>query len=60
MGYAITVSLGKIFARRFGYTVDPNQELIALGAAALGGAFFSSYSPAGSLARSALAASCGT
>ena len=43
MGYAITVSLGKIFARRFDYPLDDNQELVALGAASAVGAFFSCY-----------------
>ena len=60
VGYAITVSLGKIFARRFDYPLDDNQELVALGAASAVGAFFSCYPPAGSLSRSALAANCGT
>ena len=60
VGYAITVSLGKIFARRFNYPLDDNQELVALGAASAVGAFFSCYPPAGSLSRSALVANCGT
>lgn len=59
VGYVITVSLGKIFARRFSYSIDDNQELIAMGAANLMGAFFSCYPPAGSLGRSALVANCG-
>ena len=57
--YAITVSLGKIFARRFNYNLDPNQELIAMGGANLIGAFTSCYPPAGSLSRTALVANCG-
>lgn len=59
MGYVITVSLGKIFSRRFSYSIDDNQELIAMGGANLIGAFFSCYPPAGSLGRSALVANCG-
>lgn len=59
MGYVITVSLGKIFARRFNYVLDDNQELVAMGGAGIVGAFFSCYPPAGSLSRTALAASCG-
>ncbi|PAV81446.1 hypothetical protein WR25_22268 [Diploscapter pachys] len=31
VGFAITVSLGKLFAKKHGYRVDPNQELLALG-----------------------------
>lgn len=57
--YVITLSLGKIFARQFGYPLDPNQELVALGGANIVGAFFSCYPPAGSLSRSALVANCG-
>lgn len=57
--YVITFSLGKIFARQFGYPLDPNQELVALGGANIVGAFFSCYPPAGSLSRSALVANCG-
>ena len=59
MGYAITVSLGKIFARRFEYPLNDNQELIALGASSIVGSFFFCYPPAGSLSRSALVANCG-
>ena len=59
VGYVITVSLGKIFSRRFRYSIDDNQELIAMGGANLLGAFFSCYPPAGSLGRSALVANCG-
>ena len=58
VGYAITVSLGKIFARRFEYPLNDNQELIALGASSIVGSFFSCYPPAGSLSRSALVANC--
>lgn len=57
--YVITFSLGKIFARQFGYPLDPNQELVALGGANIVGAFFSCYPPAGSLSRTALVANCG-
>ena len=57
--YVITLSLGKIFARQFGYPLDPNQELVALGGANIVGAFFSCYPPTGSLSRSALVANCG-
>ena len=53
------MSLGKIFARRFNYTLGDNQELVAMGGAGIVGSFFSCYPPAGSLSRTALAASCG-
>ncbi|PAV58946.1 hypothetical protein WR25_22646 [Diploscapter pachys] len=31
VGFALTISFGKLFAKKHGYRVDPNQELLALG-----------------------------
>ncbi|XP_034027648.1 solute carrier family 26 member 6 [Thalassophryne amazonica] len=40
VGYGISISLGRIFALKYGYKVDSNQELMALGLSnALGGLF---------------------
>ncbi|KAJ3586793.1 hypothetical protein NHX12_013185 [Muraenolepis orangiensis] len=40
VGYGIIISLGRIFALKYGYKVDPNQELIALGLSnSIGGVF---------------------
>ena len=52
ISYVIGQSLGAMFSAKHGYTVDPNQELIAQGAANIFGGFFSSLPMASSLARS--------
>ena len=31
IGYVVTLSIAKILADKFNYSVDPNQELIAIG-----------------------------
>ena len=48
------ISLGKVFAARHGYRVDPNRELVALGALNLVGALFRSVPVSGSFSRSAV------
>ena len=48
------VSLGRVFAVRHGYTIDPNRELIGIGAANFVGAFVSSVPVSGSFSRSAV------
>lgn len=48
------ISLGKISAARHGYQVQPNRELIALGAMNLVGSFFQSQPVSGSFSRSAV------
>ncbi|MEF8864751.1 MAG: sulfate permease [Salinibacter sp.] len=48
------VSLGRVFATRHGYTIDPNRELVGLGAANFVGSFFSSIPVSGSFSRSAV------
>lgn len=57
--YAVGISIGKTFARQFGYRIDPNQELIAGGCANIVGCCVAAYPAAGSLSRSAIAASMG-
>jgi len=52
--YALTLSMAKIFAGKCQYTVDNNQELLALGAANLVGSFFSCVPVSASLSRSLL------
>jgi len=52
ISYVIGQSLGSMFGAKHGYTVDPNQELIAQGASNIFGGFFSSLPMASSLARS--------
>lgn len=48
------VSLGRIFAKRHGYTIDPNQELMGVGAGNFVGSLFQSIPASGSFSRSAV------
>jgi high affinity sulfate transporter 1 len=59
ISYIISASISKGFAIKNKYEVSMNQELVALGMAALLGALFSSYVPAGSLSRSSVAEGIG-
>ncbi|XP_071900708.1 solute carrier family 26 member 6 isoform X2 [Anas platyrhynchos] len=52
VGYAICISLGKIFALKHGYKVDSNQELIALGLSNFLGGFFECFAISCSMSRS--------
>uniref|UniRef100_A0A3Q3XI11 STAS domain-containing protein n=1 Tax=Mola mola TaxID=94237 RepID=A0A3Q3XI11_MOLML len=52
VGYAISISLGKTFALKYGYKVDSNQELVALGLSNTVGGFFQCYSVCPSMSRS--------
>jgi len=46
------VSLGRVFATRHRYTIDPNQELVAVGASNLFGSLFQGLPVSGSWSRS--------
>ncbi|KYO29743.1 prestin isoform B [Alligator mississippiensis] len=59
VGYAICISLGKIFALKHGYKVDSNQELIALGLCNFLGGFFQCFSISCSMSRSLVQESTG-
>ncbi|GAV08961.1 hypothetical protein RvY_18577 [Ramazzottius varieornatus] len=59
VGFTITVSLGKLFAQRFQYEIDPKQELKALGTMNIFGSFFQCIPATGSLARSAVQVAVG-
>ncbi|KAF7659905.1 hypothetical protein LDENG_00291230 [Lucifuga dentata] len=59
VGYAITISLGKTFALKYGYKVDSNQELVAIGLCNSVGGFFQCYSVTASLSRSLVQESTG-
>lgn len=48
-------SLSKAFARKHGYTVNPNQELIAIGSSNVVGSMFQSLPVSSSFSRSAIA-----
>ncbi|KAG9483450.1 hypothetical protein GDO78_009392, partial [Eleutherodactylus coqui] len=59
VGYAITISLGKVFASKHGYKVDSNQELIAIGFSNLIGSFFQCFAISASVSRSLVQESTG-
>uniref|UniRef100_A0A671W680 Solute carrier family 26 member 6 n=1 Tax=Sparus aurata TaxID=8175 RepID=A0A671W680_SPAAU len=59
VGYAINISLGKTFGLKYGYKVDSNQELVALGLSNTVGGFFQCYSVTSSLSRSLVQESTG-
>ena len=42
IGFVVSLSISRIVAKKHGYTVDPNQELIAMGASNIFGSFFQS------------------
>ncbi|KAK3102941.1 hypothetical protein FSP39_015122 [Pinctada imbricata] len=50
--FAVSVSMGKILARKHEYEIDSNQELIAFAMTGIVGSFFSSYLASASLSRS--------
>ncbi|CAH2311942.1 solute carrier family 26 member 6 [Pelobates cultripes] len=57
--YAFTISLAKMFAAKHGYTVDNNQELIALGLSNFVGGFFSCFTIGTAMSRSLVQESTG-
>ncbi|XP_073888185.1 solute carrier family 26 member 6 isoform X16 [Macaca fascicularis] len=59
VGFAIAISLGKIFALRHGYRVDSNQELVALGLSNLIGGIFQCFPVSCSMSRSLVQESTG-
>ncbi|XP_068719707.1 prestin-like isoform X1 [Montipora capricornis] len=52
--FATNISLSKMFAKKHGYSVDPNQELIAYGVGNVGGSFTSCFAICNALARTAV------
>ncbi|KAM7300326.1 solute carrier family 26 member 6-like [Ixodes scapularis] len=54
VSFAITVSLGRIFARRHGDEIVPNQEFLALGMSNLFGSFFGCFPCGASVPRSSI------
>jgi SulP family sulfate permease len=59
VGFAQTISVGKTLGNKFGYDIDANRELTALGLSNLTSSFSQGYAVSGSLARSALNAAAG-
>ena len=48
------ISLGKTFANKYNYSINPNKELFALGASNIIGSLFQSYTISGSFSRTAV------
>ncbi|XP_075061446.1 sulfate transporter-like [Mixophyes fleayi] len=59
IGFAMTVSLAEIFAKKHGYTVSTNQEMIAIGMCNLIPSFFYSFASCAALAKTLLKESTG-
>lgn len=59
VGFMESIAVAKAFARRNRYEVDPNQELVGLGMANLGGALFQAYPVTGGFSRTAVNAQAG-
>jgi SulP family sulfate permease len=59
VGFAQTISVGKSLGNKFGYDIDANRELAALGLANVSSSVSQGYVVSGSLGRSALNATAG-
>ncbi|KAK2851156.1 hypothetical protein Q5P01_007432 [Channa striata] len=59
VGYGIVISLGRIFALKYGYKVDSNQELIALGLSNSIGGIFQCFAISCSMSRTMVQESSG-
>ncbi|KAB5541909.1 hypothetical protein PHYPO_G00085400 [Pangasianodon hypophthalmus] len=59
VGFSIGISLAKIFALKYGYSVDGNQELIALGLCNSISSFFHTFAVTCSMSRSLVQESTG-
>jgi SulP family sulfate permease len=60
VGFMESISVAKAFANRKKYEVDANQELVGLGLANIGGAFFRGYPVTGGFSRTAVNAAAGS
>ncbi|CBY10738.1 unnamed protein product [Oikopleura dioica] len=54
VNYLEVISLGKAFAKKERYTVDPTQEFIALGISNIGNSFFQSFPVSAGMSRSSV------
>lgn len=59
VGFSMGISLAKIFALKYGYSVDGNQELIALGLCNFASSFFQTFVITSSMSRSLVQESTG-
>ncbi|KAF9114414.1 hypothetical protein BGX27_010885 [Mortierella sp. AM989] len=57
--YVMSLSVAKHFGREYGYEVDADQEMLALGVGSLVGSCFGGYACTGNLTRSAILAQLG-
>lgn len=59
VGYGLAISLGRIFALKYGYKVDSNQELLALGLSNSVGGIFQCFAISCSMSRTMVQISTG-
>jgi SulP family sulfate permease len=59
VAFAESVAIARSFGTRFGYEVDANQELIAVGAANIGSSFSSGFAVDGSMSRTSASVEAG-
>jgi high affinity sulfate transporter 1 len=59
VGFAEGIAIAKSYAEKYEYRIDPNQEMLAYGAASLGAGVLQGYTVTGSLSKSAAADDAG-
>ncbi|XP_066505779.1 sulfate transporter [Hoplias malabaricus] len=59
VGFAITVSLSEMFAKKHGYVVDPNQEMYAIGFCNIFPSFFHCFTTSAALTKTLVKESTG-
>jgi SulP family sulfate permease len=60
IGFVESIAVAKVFAQRHGYTIRPNQELVALGVATVAAGVSGAYPVSGSFSRTAVNAVTGS
>ena len=51
VGFVINISLGKLFAKKYNYNINPNQELIVYGVKNIAVSFLNCFASAASMSR---------
>jgi SulP family sulfate permease len=59
VGFAEGIAIAKSYAEKYEYRIDPNQEMLAYGAASIGAGALQGYTVTGSLSKSAAADDAG-
>lgn len=59
VGFAITISLSEMFAKKHGYAVDPNQEMYAIGFCNILPSFFRCFTTSAALTKTLVKESTG-